>query len=342
MKRFVLLNDKHGNEILAEDLRGHSGTVANTEVGGNWLILLIPLTLFVENYLIFKYILIWNNIEQPAWYYMVLGSLIVTYLLGVLYGYIPIFSYLVIVMSIVIVFIFSLNYFDDSMWVWMLRIIFSLLIGVFTYFGNSIIKMFATPFKLLIHEMSTNYQYEDTSVAIPFRTIINIMRYRKMKKRKAKEKDSNNDIDLKREIKIIGFNRGVESIYFTYSVRDKGIQYRKRLAIRNFNNALRENIEKYGEIHPDYIPSWRPTKDELKFIERFNELLRKDFHKGLYPEPREFDFKIYRGSHAFIGIIRAPSLLKPKIFLGEFLTEVTRATLAQYEELVEQHPSNLK
>lgn len=123
--------------------------------GLDWLILLIPITLIIENYLIFEYILVLNNIDLPAWYFVLLGTLILTYLLGILYGFIPVFSYLIIVISSVIAFMFFSEYLYENVWGWIIRIIFALLVGVFTYLGNSFVASSANPYKLLIHELVT-------------------------------------------------------------------------------------------------------------------------------------------------------------------------------------------
>ncbi|WP_042472521.1 hypothetical protein [Bacillus ndiopicus] len=331
LKRFVLLNDKDGNEVLAEDLRERSRT---EHEGLNWLMLLIPLTLLIENYLIIKYILALVDIEQPVWYFMLLGTLILTYLLGILYGFIPLFSYLIIAMSSVIAFIFSLDYLPENVWGLIIGIILALLIGAFTYLGNSFIASSANPYKLLIHEMATNFSYQYTRDAFPLRTLINVIRYRKIKKRITIENDSNNLKKLKDDMKLSGFNIAVESCYFKYSVHDKKKKSRKKAAARRLNENLRKSLNEYGESHPEYISSWRPNLKELSIL---NEILNKDYYKDLYPEPREFNFKIYRGSHAYIGVIEIPLLSKPKILLGENLMDVTHATITQYEKLVDQH-----
>ena len=151
-----------GNEVSAEDLREPSTRVSYKLEGLDWLILLIPITLLNENYLIFKYILVLNNIDLPAWYFVLLRTLILAYLLGILYGFIPVFSYLIIVMPSVIAFMFLSDYFYENVWGWIIRIIFALLVGVFTYLGNSFVASSANPYKLLIHELITKFNYKYT------------------------------------------------------------------------------------------------------------------------------------------------------------------------------------
>ncbi|MCM3390525.1 hypothetical protein M3649_20790 [Ureibacillus chungkukjangi] len=119
-------------------------------------------------------------------------------------------------------------------------------------------------------------------------------------------------------------------MYLHYSTIDKLKKVSMRRDADSLNRNFSEKLEKYGEIHSDYIATWRPTKDEFNYS---NEIIKKGLHPALYPESNKFDFVVYRGSHAFIGVIEAPSLEKPKILLGENLTEVTRATIKQYKDI---------
>lgn len=265
---------------------------------------------------------------------MLLGTFILTYILGILYGFIPFFSYFIIVMSSILVFMFSYDYLSEITWGLFICITFALLIGLFTYFGNSFIANFTYPYKLLIHEMTSNFKYKSTSDAYPLRSLINAIRYSKLKKRILMENGSIDFKAFKKEIKIIGFNSAVESYYFKYSRRDNAERYKIKAASKSFNTKLKESINKYGKYHPEFISSWRPNKNE--FIWR-NEILNKENFKELYPETKDYYFKVYRGSHAYIGIIQTPVLSKPKVLLGEDLLEVTRATVTQYKELIERH-----
>ncbi|MCM3390524.1 hypothetical protein M3649_20785 [Ureibacillus chungkukjangi] len=143
LKRFVLLQDKNGNDVLAEDLRPIGGNGG----GDGWSILIVASTILIENYILLKYLLNLNHIEQPAWYYMLLCSAILSYFLGVVYGFIPKLSYLAVGIAVLVSFMFSLNFFEDSFWIWIIRGTFALFIGFFTYIGNLIMgEMFAEPY----------------------------------------------------------------------------------------------------------------------------------------------------------------------------------------------------
>ncbi|WP_107937471.1 hypothetical protein LG296_20010 (plasmid) [Ureibacillus chungkukjangi] len=155
-----------------------------------------------------------------------------------------------------------------------------------------------------------------------------MIRYSKLKKRLANDSDEFHN--LKNDIKTYGFNRAVELEYLSYSSGDMIKRSGKRKSANRLNKTFSEKLQKYGEIHPDYNPLWRPTKDEFKYS---NEILKKGDYPALYQESSKFKFEVYRGSHAFIGVIKAPSLEKPKILLGENLTEVTRATIKQYKDI---------
>jgi hypothetical protein len=331
-KRFVLINDKDGNEVLAEDLRNRSGinNDSNEEKIGGWLVVTVISAFLIEHYFLYKYFLILNNFSQPHWIFGILSVLLITYFLGIFYYFVPVFSYFSIIVATWISYLFAMKYFgDNEPFDWTIRIIVCLFFCYSTFIGNKFISLFGKPYQLLINECRKEFRYQNLSDAFPLRTTINFIRYKKIIKR-FKVANEVKIIDLKQRIKLYGFNRGVELLYLYISSDDKSETNKIKRLAKDFNKLVQEKFNTHGENHEYYLPSWRPTQKE--FIIK-NQIVY-DWELKIFLKKRRSDtsIKIYKGSHAYIGEVNSPNFTKPKIMLGENLRDVIQATIIKYDE----------